>query len=330
MKEDYSKFSYQLLPQSAEVLLPVDIEGTPGYGNPFSINRKKTTRRPLLSEVSLLVLFVCFVLASVFFFVFVFLPFVCIHRRSDFMSASVFPHGSKIQIFSPSHNLFLRRNSSASQFYGGSALILDKPFPWLHGSTFEIHRDFSVLGLFSIESRECFQLKSMINTWVGVDYNNHGRLIADGSSKKEGHWFSLHPVNDQLYNGNQNEVNSFLLKTCHETDYFTVVSDPLNNSSSANATYIIQLSEESSRGSFPFSYFRKLHRSFSSSTTSVSFQSKVTHFKVNYYQPLIGVNLGGWFLPEVWMNPSFFNESHLGWGASLCRCDKTVLSLLSF
>ena len=31
-----------------------------------------------------------------------------------------------------------------------------------------------------------------------------------------------------------------------------------------------------------------------------------------------GVNLGGWFIPEVWMNPAFFNGTGLGWGGSVC------------
>lgn len=35
-----------------------------------------------------------------------------------------------------------------------------------------------------------------------------------------------------------------------------------------------------------------------------------------------GVNLGGWFIPEVWMNPSFFQGSGLGWGGSLCAMRK--------
>jgi glucan 1,3-beta-glucosidase len=34
--------------------------------------------------------------------------------------------------------------------------------------------------------------------------------------------------------------------------------------------------------------------------------------------PVRGVNLGGWFIPEVWMNPSFFNDTGTGWGGSLC------------
>lgn len=31
-----------------------------------------------------------------------------------------------------------------------------------------------------------------------------------------------------------------------------------------------------------------------------------------------GVNLGGWFIPEVWMAKDFFNGTGLGWGGSLC------------
>jgi glucan 1,3-beta-glucosidase len=31
-----------------------------------------------------------------------------------------------------------------------------------------------------------------------------------------------------------------------------------------------------------------------------------------------GVNLGGWFIPEVWMNPTFYQGTGVGWGGSLC------------
>ena len=30
------------------------------------------------------------------------------------------------------------------------------------------------------------------------------------------------------------------------------------------------------------------------------------------------MNLGGWFIPEVWMAKDFFNGTGLGWGGSLC------------
>jgi len=44
-----------------------------------------------------------------------------------------------------------------------------------------------------------------------------------------------------------------------------------------------------------------------------------TSFEVVPVNFIMGVNLGGWFIPEVWMVPSFFNGSGLGWGGSLCR-----------
>jgi hypothetical protein len=42
-------------------------------------------------------------------------------------------------------------------------------------------------------------------------------------------------------------------------------------------------------------------------------------FDVRRQSAIHGVNLGGWFIPEVWMLPSFFAGSGLGWSGSLCR-----------
>lgn len=33
---------------------------------------------------------------------------------------------------------------------------------------------------------------------------------------------------------------------------------------------------------------------------------------------------GGWFIPEVWMRPSFFRDTGLGWGGSLCAMVRKV------
>jgi len=43
-------------------------------------------------------------------------------------------------------------------------------------------------------------------------------------------------------------------------------------------------------------------------------------FKVTKVKHTRGVNLGGWFIPEIWMNPAFSSWTGLGWGGSLCRC----------
>ena len=44
----------------------------------------------------------------------------------------------------------------------------------------------------------------------------------------------------------------------------------------------------------------------------------LTAFDVIKVPQLRGVNLGGWFIPEVWMASDFFNGTGLGWGGSLC------------
>lgn len=44
----------------------------------------------------------------------------------------------------------------------------------------------------------------------------------------------------------------------------------------------------------------------------------LTAFDVIKVPKLRGVNLGGWFIPEVWMASEFFNGTGLGWGGSLC------------
>lgn len=46
--------------------------------------------------------------------------------------------------------------------------------------------------------------------------------------------------------------------------------------------------------------------------------SEVISFELLHSPRVYGVNLGGWFIPEVWMCPSFFNGTGLGWGGSVC------------
>lgn len=44
----------------------------------------------------------------------------------------------------------------------------------------------------------------------------------------------------------------------------------------------------------------------------------VSSFHIDAETTIRGVNLGGWFIPEVWMNRLFYNGTGLGWGGSLC------------
>lgn len=42
-------------------------------------------------------------------------------------------------------------------------------------------------------------------------------------------------------------------------------------------------------------------------------------FRIEVVEPVRGVNLGGSFIPEIWMNPSFSNYTGLHWAGSLCK-----------
>ena len=42
-------------------------------------------------------------------------------------------------------------------------------------------------------------------------------------------------------------------------------------------------------------------------------------FRLEVVDEVRGVNLGGWFIPEIWMTPSFSNYTGLGWAGSLCK-----------
>eukprot|EP01038_Epipyxis_sp_PR26KG_P012436 gene12436-16680_t len=57
------------------------------------------------------------------------------------------------------------------------------------------------------------------------------------------------------------------------------------------------------------------------STSHEEYLSRSSSMIISYMhvKPVRGVNLGGWFIPEVWMVPSFFAGTGLGWSGSLCR-----------
>lgn len=48
-------------------------------------------------------------------------------------------------------------------------------------------------------------------------------------------------------------------------------------------------------------------------------EDAATVFRIEQYEPIKGVNLGGWFIPEYWMMPGFYANSGLKGNASLCN-----------
>jgi hypothetical protein len=58
---------------------------------------------------------------------------------------------------------------------------------------------------------------------------------------------------------------------------------------------------------------------------SAKFHPLSSLFQLSVLEPLHGVNLGGWFIPEVWMAPAMFADTGLGWGGSLCRLETALI-----
>ena len=54
-------------------------------------------------------------------------------------------------------------------------------------------------------------------------------------------------------------------------------------------------------------------------TAGIAYALRSSTFRVEEVQDIRGVNLGGWFIPEIWMTPSFSNYTGLHWSGSLCK-----------
>jgi hypothetical protein len=107
-----------------------------------------------------------------------------------------------------------------------------------------------------------------------------GRLTAGGLTKLDGSYFAAEMIDQSN--------NHIRLKLCGQKAYLAL--------------------QQGSHGIFV---------GIQSANSISSFQNDL--FQLNPITPVKGVNLGGWFIPEFWMNPTFFAKSPFGWGNSLCR-----------
>jgi hypothetical protein len=225
------------------------------------------------------------------FFLVIFFLFGSYYFTSTFAinRSDLFIDGMKIQ-FSTVEGNFFRVDKGRTM-----DLISDKSFPYLHGSTFEVFRD----------NNECVQLKSMDNRWLAVDRST-GKLHANGITKLDGNYFSIIPSTDI-----PSHVN---LKLCYLEEYFRYYR---TNRHQETLSMGLQAKKT---GQFPFIYFfRQLFASEKSVLPKFRNDFDSLVFQVHIIEPLKGVNLGGWFIPEYWMNPTFFQKSPFGWGSALCR-----------
>ena len=196
-----------------------------------------------------------------------FVPIVCIRylsRDPDIAQEAYFeidtshflPEGTKIQLSSPRFdNLFIRSASPTplseketllepigkvkDRGVRKYQLIATERTPWLHGSTYEIYRSKS-----SSSAKHCFQLKSMQNLWLRLDYST-GKVFADGLTKIDGSYFALatssidtsQGMDDTKFNQKlhqREELITAVLKLCDEDLVFEVAPIPLYASSSAS------------------------------------------------------------------------------------------------
>jgi hypothetical protein len=218
--------------------------------------------------------------------------------------ATRLPEGTKIKLSSVVHEKFIRAENGN--------LILTETIPWEKGSTFEVYR----------YDDECFQLKSMQNLWVTLDYET-GQLKADGLTKLDGDFFTA--VATGSSNPVDNEKLHIYLKVCRRDLWLEVApttsispasTDPApdNSNQATTAPLAIQLTSSSMniiKSSFLAAYFGQ--------RTLLQTQPSTAVLQLQVSPVLKGVNLGSWFIPEVWMNPSFYKDTGLGWGGSICR-----------
>lgn len=216
-----------------------------------------------------------------------------------FDSTTLLPNGAKVQLFSPSSNFYLRVDTGESSTQAtvterkSLKLVADIPFPWLHGSSFEVFRS----------NNHCFQLKSMKNFWLRVD-SVTGDLTADGSTWFDGEHFALQPMQENQLTGDSRIY--YQLKVCNYQYYF-------GSYRTKPGSFAIKLTPDSMsrRKSDWFPWARQ-------SVNSSNSKGFHTALEVKIVKPWLGVNLGGWFIPEFWMNPTFYNASGLEWASSVC------------
>lgn len=189
--------------------------------------------------------------------------------------------GDNIQLMSEKYQFFLRTNKMGS-------LTLSEGIPWLHGSTFEQFRTES----------GCFALKSLIGSWLVLDRNTSiiSPKPVDGLHATQ---FEVVYLDDSTNEGKKGK--SATLKVCKEDLWWEVVE---------MASYLTVVARRAA-----LDPTIRPH----GSTDQLGNGALASVFRVHTVEPIHGVNLGGWFVPEIWMNPSFSNYTGLQWAGSLCK-----------
>ena len=209
--------------------------------------------------------------------------------------------GAKVQLKSFDYNVFVRSEDGE--------LLLTDDVNKLHSATFEVVRDESwTFGRIDDDNKDnrCFRLRTMSQQWLTVVDKKHQskKLNALELSLEQSKGSIFAAVTQQYLDTSKfkhmkgksrwpAKYTTIQLKLCNE-DTWLKVEDIVTSSEACR-----QLS--------------------SGSSEYVSQNDTTSYFQLVELNPLHGVNLGGWFIPEAWMLPHFYeNTTANPWGG-LCK-----------
>eukprot|EP01031_Cornospumella_fuschlensis_P028767 gene28767-34730_t len=237
------------------------------------------------------------------------------------LDSQTLPDLSRIYLYSNMYELYARNLDGA--------IVLTEAIPWAHGSALEVHR----------YDEYCFQLKSSRNTWLRIDSRTK-ELVADGLVKMDGALFAA-VLTEKSFPNSSLRLDNIALKLCDQDVFLQAIErhvdqqaasprrslhatqrDVIIKAMHAGEVHLLQSSLQHDNNKTSKQKHGHKHSKNSNKHSGEGHEQK-THaapfaFTIQFVREIRGVNLGGWFIPEVWMNRDFYEGTGLGWGGSLC------------
>lgn len=214
--------------------------------------------------------------------------------------------------FQDGERIMLRESYSERFVVSNSpSLQLGAKYPFLQGSQLIVENQPEALlpSSSSSSSSSCFMLRSSSNQyllWNEVDMKLG--FFSQGSL------FSAISFLDEEGSHRRSLDSSFEtrigLKLCNKNMWIAVKNSNISSDVVPDGSELLftMIAVEDRKDSF----------SSTTTTTATSNAFSLTLFDVVKTPTIRGVNFGGWFIPEVWMCRSFFNNTGLLWGNSVC------------
>ena len=185
-----------------------------------------------------------------------------------------------------------------------NSLVLSDIIPWSRGSTFELH-----ISTNTNNNNNCYYFKSAAADYISI--NSMGKVSANAILKE------ATPI---AIIGSEGDLTSVKLQVCKSARDYSLLSeskistrksseeDKDSNSDRDLTTWL----------AFPTALYDRSTETYAPSMFTTS-SSELSNFNINVIDRIKGVNLGGWFIPEVWMSRSIYNDTGLNWAGSLCK-----------